>query len=474
MKIKDNLDLQGYLLQNFCVDNYDSLDSISNKGDGRMVFLTGNSTDAKYRHVNVWDGTNFKALAYLEDVAMNDDFIALQEKVDSIDEMLNLESSQTVIDTWEEVKAFLDSVPEGLELMGLLNGKLDKTGGTIGDGKSDIPLSVNGIGANVAIALQANGVVKGYVNWNQTWGTQLVDGVNTNYRLGIKPDGTPYYSNSASSSYAILTSAGGTIDGILTLTYNKPIQSSEGNWLVGYDGSYRTLLGNTSRLTKIQSSNTDLVHVKGRTEYYILDSSNIENYTAGAIKVKIASDTHMRGVSIKGWYDWSGNTGYGFSTYSYGIYIGSPDDGISSLLGVEATSGKLLFRHNKTSWSAWKTIAFTNSDITGYAAGLKHSNGTVGATVDANGNVSFNGAGVIQIDGNEVIGKHSRGWKTERMSKLSRSILRLCVYEMLYEEIPHNVSINEAVELCKKFDDDKARPFVNGILNSVKQDLSAK
>ena len=45
---------------------------------------------------------------------------------------------------------------------------------------------------------------------------------------------------------------------------------------------------------------------------------------------------------------------------------------------------------------------------------------------------------------------------------------------MLYEEIPHNVSINEAVELCKKFDDDKARPFVNGILNSVKQDLSAK
>ena len=79
---------------------------------------------------------------------------------------------------------------------------------------------------------------------------------------------------------------------------------------------------------------------------------------------------------------------------------------------------------------------------------------------------------VAEID--EMIGKHSKGWRTERMSKLSRSVLRLCVYEMLYEEIPYSVSINEAVELTKTFDDDKARPFVNGILNSVKCELEAK
>ena len=70
-----------------------------------------------------------------------------------------------------------------------------------------------------------------------------------------------------------------------------------------------------------------------------------------------------------------------------------------------------------------------------------------------------------------LIGEHSKGWKTERMSKLSRSVLRLCVYEMLFEEIPYSVSINEAVELSKTFDDEKARPFVNGILNSVKKAL---
>ena len=76
------------------------------------------------------------------------------------------------------------------------------------------------------------------------------------------------------------------------------------------------------------------------------------------------------------------------------------------------------------------------------------------------------------IDG--VIGRHAKGWKTSRISKVSRSILRLCVYEMLYEEIPYSVSINEAVELAKKFDDEKARPFINGILNSVKNALEAK
>ena len=80
---------------------------------------------------------------------------------------------------------------------------------------------------------------------------------------------------------------------------------------------------------------------------------------------------------------------------------------------------------------------------------------------------------VNKID--ETIGSHSKGWKTERMSKLSRSILRLCVYEMLYlDDIPYSVSINEAVELTKKFDDDKARPFINGILNSVKNQLEAR
>lgn len=73
----------------------------------------------------------------------------------------------------------------------------------------------------------------------------------------------------------------------------------------------------------------------------------------------------------------------------------------------------------------------------------------------------------------EVIATYSKGWKPERISRVSRTVLRIAVYEMLYiESIPARVSINEALEICREFDEDKARPFVNGVLNSVKNTLS--
>ena len=72
----------------------------------------------------------------------------------------------------------------------------------------------------------------------------------------------------------------------------------------------------------------------------------------------------------------------------------------------------------------------------------------------------------------EAIGKHSKGWKTERMSHVSRAIQRIAVYEMMFEkDSPAPVSINEAVELSKKYDDEKAKRFINGVLNAVKNDL---
>ncbi len=74
-----------------------------------------------------------------------------------------------------------------------------------------------------------------------------------------------------------------------------------------------------------------------------------------------------------------------------------------------------------------------------------------------------------------MIGAHAKGWKTNRLSKLSRSVLRLAVYEMMFESqtIPYTVSINEALELTKTYDEEKARAFVNGVLNSVKNELEA-
>ena len=75
----------------------------------------------------------------------------------------------------------------------------------------------------------------------------------------------------------------------------------------------------------------------------------------------------------------------------------------------------------------------------------------------------------------ELINRHANGWKTSRISKVSRSILRLATYEMLYcEDIPLNVSINEGIELCKEFDEEKAKAFVNGVLNGVKEEIEGK
>ena len=73
----------------------------------------------------------------------------------------------------------------------------------------------------------------------------------------------------------------------------------------------------------------------------------------------------------------------------------------------------------------------------------------------------------------ERMEKHLKGWKKERISPVSMAILRLAFYEMLYvADIPSKVTINEAIELAKKFDDEKSYSFVNGVLNAMAQELS--
>ena len=63
------------------------------------------------------------------------------------------------------------------------------------------------------------------------------------------------------------------------------------------------------------------------------------------------------------------------------------------------------------------------------------------------------------------INEVSEGWKTGRMGKVDLTLIRLAVYEMLYEEdVPAKVAINEAVELAKQYGTDNSTSFVNGLL----------
>ena len=69
------------------------------------------------------------------------------------------------------------------------------------------------------------------------------------------------------------------------------------------------------------------------------------------------------------------------------------------------------------------------------------------------------------------IEKYLKNWKLNRLSKIDITILRVCTYEFLYEnDIPENVSINEAVELAKKYSADKSASFINGVLGSMMKD----
>lgn len=68
----------------------------------------------------------------------------------------------------------------------------------------------------------------------------------------------------------------------------------------------------------------------------------------------------------------------------------------------------------------------------------------------------------------DTIEKHSRGWKITRISKIDLSILRLSIYEICFRvDIPFSVSVNEAVELAKKYSSEEAGSFINGILSRL-------
>lgn len=58
-------------------------------------------------------------------------------------------------------------------------------------------------------------------------------------------------------------------------------------------------------------------------------------------------------------------------------------------------------------------------------------------------------------------------WKLNRISKMDLAILKLAIYEIKFSDVPYKVSINEAVELAKKYGEDKSKNFVNGVLASI-------
>lgn len=73
---------------------------------------------------------------------------------------------------------------------------------------------------------------------------------------------------------------------------------------------------------------------------------------------------------------------------------------------------------------------------------------------------------------NKIIADRTKGWTLDRLSKVDLAILRLALYEIIYRsDIPDSVSINEGVELAKKYGNEKSGAFINGVLGQyIRQD----
>ncbi len=88
-------------------------------------------------------------------------------------------------------------------------------------------------------------------------------------------------------------------------------------------------------------------------------------------------------------------------------------------------------------------------------------------TTRAFANQLFEGAVAQSAALDQLVRKHAKNWRLERMAAIDRAILRLAIYELRARETPPKVVINEAVELAKKFSSEEAAPFINGILDAI-------
>ena len=106
-----------------------------------------------------------------------------------------------------------------------------------------------------------------------------------------------------------------------------------------------------------------------------------------------------------------------------------------------------------------------------YACELENADAEFGDQIDYVHDTYFGVTdNLAEID--EKIASAAVGWTLSRLSKVSLAIMRLSVYEMMaVNDVPKRVSLNEAVELAKKYDDEKASAFINGVLNSVAKTL---
>ncbi len=106
----------------------------------------------------------------------------------------------------------------------------------------------------------------------------------------------------------------------------------------------------------------------------------------------------------------------------------------------------------------WKELGDAETDEAGREFATRIASGVLGR--------------LTELD--ERIKARAEHWRISRMAIVDRNILRLAVYEFLYEPTPRTVAINEALEIARRFSTYEATQFINGILDAIKRDLDAE
>lgn len=78
----------------------------------------------------------------------------------------------------------------------------------------------------------------------------------------------------------------------------------------------------------------------------------------------------------------------------------------------------------------------------------------------------------VQLD--KLIEPYLKNWTLQRLAKIDLLIMRLALFEMLGDEVPGVVAINESIQLAKKYTDDKSRKFINAVLANILKDIEAE
>ena len=430
-KIKSNLNLYGNSINNFAIQADSGFPASPIMG--RTQFYTGGGEYAN--HIVVYDGKSWKAVAYTDDVKNNADFINLKARVDAfLDGGVN---SNDVLDNLREIQQFLDTYGDTTKLVDLL-GEINEDIAEQADRISDLESKATQVSVSQTITagkeigkvtIDGN-TTKLYAPANYAWneisgvpntlaGYGITDAINT---AGGTITGNLLFDHTAAKAAGIKfkdhrIGSSGYYDNIITITNSSDetcgvfgllgYASGVEYYHIGHNGSS----GNNLRIykDKVTFGADTLLHT-GNYATFIdktharTDGSNASgtwNNSAIGIYRKSTDLTTLNFLPTAGTLEfynkfaYNVTGGFGGENYANALLTFKRIDDAGSSQGASqlgfSGNGNIYYRTigENSFGSAWKQLAFTDSDITGNAAGLKHSNGTIAAVVNSSGNVTI-------------------------------------------------------------------------------------